>query len=168
VISVAAVDLDSHRAPYSNFNARVDIAAPGGDTSVDRNGDGYADGVLSTLVDDTANPDEFVYVFYQGTSMASPHVAGVAALVLAANPALTPDQVETTLTSTATDLGAAGRDNQFGHGPRQRVRGRDRGGGRAARRSRCSASRPSPLALNPGLDTAVRAGVRTWAVTCST
>ena len=154
VISVAAVDLDSHRAPYSNFNARVDIAAPGGDTSVDRNGDGYADGVLSTLVDDTANPDEFVYVFYQGTSMASPHVAGVAALVLAANPALTPDQVETTLTSTATDLGAAGRDDQFGHGLVNAFAAVTAAAGAGSTEPVLGLSTLA-LALNPGLDTAV-------------
>lgn len=116
VLSVSAVDVNSSRAPYSNFNAMVDLAAPGGDTSADVNGDGYADGVLSTLVDDSTNPDSFIYAFYQGTSMASPHVAGVAALVLAANPLLTPAQVEGVLLSTATDLGAVGRDDLYGFG----------------------------------------------------
>jgi subtilisin family serine protease len=110
--------------------------------------------VLSTLVDDTANPDEFVYVFYQGTSMASPHVAGVAALVLAANPALTPDQVETTLTSTATDLGAAGRDNQFGHGLVNAFAAVTAAAGAGSTEPVLGLSTLA-LALNPGLDTAV-------------
>jgi subtilisin family serine protease len=56
------------------------------------------------------------YGFYDGTSMASPHVAGVAALVLSANPDLTSQQVREILASTAEDLGAAGRDNLYGWG----------------------------------------------------
>ncbi len=95
----------------------VDVAAPGGDTAVDRNGDGYADGVLSTSEDDSRGAPS-IYVFYQGTSMASPHVAGVAALMRAVNPALTPALFDTLLASGAltTDLGTAGRDDIFGHG----------------------------------------------------
>ncbi|QDV06534.1 Extracellular basic protease precursor [Planctomycetes bacterium Poly30] len=117
VISVAAVDYDQRRAPYSNFHPTVDIAAPGGDVSADRNGDGYADGVLSTKPDDSVTPTNFEnYSFYQGTSMAAPHVAGVAALMLALDPTLTPAELTTILTSTATDLGAAGRDNLYGEG----------------------------------------------------
>ncbi|MFN0243077.1 MAG: S8 family peptidase [Planctomycetota bacterium] len=114
VISVSAVDFNAARAPYSNFNANVDIAAPGGDTSVDLNNDGYADGVLSTLLDDTSSTP--AYVFYQGTSMACPHAAGVAALMLAVDPLLTPAEIETILTTTAADLGPTGRDNEFGFG----------------------------------------------------
>ncbi|MCK6445064.1 MAG: S8 family peptidase [Planctomycetes bacterium] len=114
VISVAAVDLNAAKAPYSNHNSTVDIAAPGGDTGVDLNGDGYADGVLSTLLDDTGT--SFVYAFYQGTSMACPHAAGLAALMRAVDPNLTPAEIETILTTTATDLGAPGRDNNFGWG----------------------------------------------------
>jgi serine protease len=53
---------------------------------------------------------------YSGTSMATPHVAGVAALVFGKNPSSTPAQVESTLKSTATDLGAAGYDTTFGYG----------------------------------------------------
>lgn len=116
VISVAAVDFNAMRAPYSNFNNRVDLAAPGGDVSKDLNGDGYGDGVLSTLMDDSTTPIQPIYAFYQGTSMACPHAAGVAALMLALTPALTPAQVESFLTSTATDLGAVGRDDVYGHG----------------------------------------------------
>ncbi len=115
VVSVMAVDRNAAKAPYSNFGSTIDLAAPGGDVSVDLDGDGYPDGVLSTLV---TQPPEFapIYVFLQGTSMACPHVAGIAALMFAVNPDLTPAQVETILKSTTIDLGAPGKDNIFGHG----------------------------------------------------
>lgn len=114
VISVSAVDINTTKAPYSNFNATVDLCAPGGDTSVDLNNDVYADGVLSTLVNErTGGP---VYQFYQGTSMACPHAAGVAALMRSQNTALTPAQIESFMKSTAVDLGAAGQDPIFGRG----------------------------------------------------
>lgn len=114
VVSVSAVDINSVKAPYSNFNATVDLCAPGGDTSVDLNHDTYPDGVLSTLVNEPAhNP---IYAFYQGTSMASPHAAGVAALMVSQNNTLSPAQIETILKNTAVDLGAAGQDPIYGKG----------------------------------------------------
>ena len=118
VVSVGAVAMDKTRAPYSSFNAFVDIAAPGGDTSRDQNGDGYFDGVLSTLGNDSSSVLGFNYQFYDGTSMAAPHVAGVAALMKAVNPGLTPTQFDALLTSgqLTQDLGAPGRDDQFGYG----------------------------------------------------
>ncbi|HTF91064.1 MAG TPA: S8 family serine peptidase [Planctomycetota bacterium] len=118
VISVAAVDFNAARAPYSNHNGEVDIAAPGGDMTKDLNGDGFGDGVLSTRADDSGNPTVFTFEFLQGTSMACPHAAGVAALMKAAAlPGnLTPTQIETIMTTTATDLGTAGRDDFFGFG----------------------------------------------------
>jgi len=112
VLSVSAVDLNRRLAPYSNYGSTIDIAAPGGNTGQDLNGDGYRDGVLSTLVIDS----EYGYKFYDGTSMAAPHVAGVAALILAANPNLTVGELENILLSTATDLGQAGRDDDYGYG----------------------------------------------------
>lgn len=116
VISISAVDVGGDLAPYSNHGSTIDLAAPGGDLSVDRDGDGYPDGVLSTLYDDSESPAEPVYVFYQGTSMACPHAAGVAALLLAVDPALTPAEIETILEVTANDLGPVGRDDTYGHG----------------------------------------------------
>lgn len=114
VISISAVDINSQKAPYSNFNATVDLCAPGGDTSVDLNNDTYVDGVLSTLVNhQTGAP---VFAFYQGTSMACPHAAGIAALMRSQNGALTPAQVESLLKSTAVDLGATGQDAIYGVG----------------------------------------------------
>jgi serine protease len=98
VITVAATDYNNARAPYSNFGATVEVSAPGGDTSSDRNRDGYNDGVLSTLRNSSGN---YVYSFYQGTSMAAPHVSGVIGLMLSRNSSLTPAQVLSKLQSTA-------------------------------------------------------------------
>jgi serine protease len=121
VISVAAVDMVSERAPYSNFGRSVDVAAPGGNTAVDLNGDQFQDGVLSTIGNDKG---EMTFVFYQGTSMATPHVAGVIALMLAVNPNLTPTDIDQLISGThassarriTIDRGTPGRDDFFGHG----------------------------------------------------
>jgi serine protease len=99
VVAVAAVGRSSARAYYSNYGTGVDVAAPGGDQST-----GTANGILSTLNAGTRSPGADSYAYYQGTSMATPHVAGVAALMLARNPALMPDQVEGLLKSSARPL----------------------------------------------------------------
>lgn len=118
VISVSAVDLVNNLAPYSNFGFHIDIAAPGGDLSVDRNADGYGDGILSTLIDDSSGNQEASYSFYQGTSMAAPHVAGVAALMKALHPTLSPAEFDSALQNgvLTNDIGAPGRDDEFGFG----------------------------------------------------
>ena len=118
VISVSAVGPRRTRAPYSSFGAFVDIAAPGGDNSTDVNGDGFADGVLSTHANDASGPLEYEFRFLSGTSMAAPHVAGVIALMKSANASLTPTQIDQLLTSGAMtdDIGAAGRDDLYGWG----------------------------------------------------
>jgi serine protease len=92
VVAVAATNRNGARAPYSNYGTVVDVAAPGGDAN------GY---ILSTLNAGTQGPGADNYAGYQGTSMATPHVAGVAALMLARNGALTPDDIEAKLKSTA-------------------------------------------------------------------
>jgi len=119
VVSVSAVDFNSQIAPYSNFGPTVDISAPGGDTSVDSNNDSFFDGVLSTWANDDSNGSpQFVYAFFQGTSMATPHVAGVVALMRSVDSMLTPDEFDQLLSSGAIsdDLGANGRDDDYGHG----------------------------------------------------
>ena len=102
VITVGATDLIGERAPYSNFGSRVDVMAPGGDTSADRNGDQFADGVLSLGLDDGTG--QFNFVFLQGTSMASPHVAGVVSLMKGLRPDLTAQQAVTILRNTARPM----------------------------------------------------------------
>lgn len=96
VVTIAATDRSGNRAYYSNYGSVVDVAAPGGEINVTA-----ADGVASTLNAGTQGPGADNYVYYQGTSMATPHVAGVAALMVAVNPSITPDEVESALVSSA-------------------------------------------------------------------
>jgi serine protease len=89
VIGVSATRFDEEITFYSSWGPQVDVAAPGGDTRVDQNGDGMADGVLQNTIL-PGSPAENDYLLFNGTSMASPHVAGVAALLVAegvSNPA---------------------------------------------------------------------------------
>jgi serine protease len=118
VVSVSAVDMHKEFASYSNFGSAIDVAAPGGDTSQDSNQDGYLDGVLSASGDDSSGQIQFVYKFYQGTSMACPHMAGVVALMKAIHPALSPDDLDTLLANgvITEDLGEAGWDERYGNG----------------------------------------------------
>ncbi len=99
VITVAATNRDGNRASYSNFGSTVEISAPGG-----QGGTGSANAVLSTLNQGTTTPvpNNAFYEFYNGTSMAAPHVAGVISLMLSVNPSLTPAQVLSLIQATAT------------------------------------------------------------------
>lgn len=118
VISVSATDYVNQKAPYSNYGATIAIAAPGGNSKADLNGDGYGDGILSTAADDGSGSIKPLYRFYNGTSMAAPHVAGVLALMKAVNPQLSPDAVDTLLQngSITDDIGVQGRDDLYGYG----------------------------------------------------
>ncbi|MBK3635888.1 S8 family serine peptidase [Streptomyces sp. MBT97] len=102
VISVAATNRTGARASYSNYGSLVDISAPGGQTST-----GTANGILSTLNSGTKAPSGESYAYYQGTSMATPHIAGLVALVKSANPALTPAQIEAAVKANARALPGA-------------------------------------------------------------
>lgn len=107
VIGVAAIDSTGEKAPYSNFGAGVDIAAPGGDTTK-----GDAGGILQETISidpDTRRPG-FAFKAYQGTSMASPHVAGVAALIRASG-VEEPDLVTKVLQESARQV----KDDPMNH-----------------------------------------------------
>lgn len=95
VVSVAATDRNDRRASFSNANADVEVAAPGVD-------------VVSTV--------RGGYAAFSGTSMATPHAAGVAALIWGESPQLTAQAVRARLDAAVDDLGPAGRDESFGFG----------------------------------------------------
>ncbi|HZN41568.1 MAG TPA: S8 family serine peptidase [Planctomycetota bacterium] len=114
-IAVGATRFDGTKPRYGSYGPGLDVVAPGGDTSVDQNHDGYADGILQQTFA-SGSPASFGYYFFQGTSMATPHVAAIAALVWQVHPTWTAAQVRARIESTATDLGAAGYDQTFGNG----------------------------------------------------
>ncbi|HET7489532.1 MAG TPA: S8 family serine peptidase [Acidimicrobiales bacterium] len=110
VIAVGAVRRDRTPAPYANYGDALDLVAPGGDTAADpKNGGIRQQSFVGT-------PDGFCYCQVDGTSAAAPHVAGVAALLVASGLARTPDQVRHALESSALDLGPPGWDPIYGHG----------------------------------------------------
>ncbi len=104
VVSVAALETGTgNRASFSQFNDRVDLAAPG-------------TGVLGPVAPPAAGGAPNAYAYYSGTSMASPHVAGVAALIRTHHPGWSASRVRGALYGTATDLTAPGRDDETGFG----------------------------------------------------
>ncbi|MEZ4319074.1 MAG: S8 family peptidase [Myxococcota bacterium] len=111
VIAVGAVGADGSVASYSNGGAGLDVVAPGGEMAVDTNGDGYGDGILQETLDGQGGTS---YQFFQGTSMATPHISGIAAMLLDAG--ARPEEVKGLLATTAIDLGSAGWDTWSGWG----------------------------------------------------
>lgn len=105
VIAVSSLSTPTGLSSFSSTGPKVELAAPGGS-------------ILSTLPIASASLISATpgNGYLSGTSMAQPHAAGVACLILSKNPSLTNQQVRDILASTADDIGAAGRDNQFGFG----------------------------------------------------
>jgi serine protease len=135
MVAVSAIGRDRVRARYSSTGSFVELAAPGGDQV--RNG--LAGGILQQTFDFDMTAtflqgpsgyraprfDVFVYEFFQGTSMAAPHVSGFAALLMQQG-ITSPAAIEAIMKRYATDLGPPGRDDEFGHGlinPRAALRG---------------------------------------------
>mmetsp|Transcript_17183 Transcript_17183/g.39696 ORF Transcript_17183/g.39696 Transcript_17183/m.39696 type:complete len:592 (+) Transcript_17183:253-2028(+) len=96
VISVGSVDWNRDSSSFSTRNSKVDVAAPG-------------DSILSTYGGNS-------YATISGTSMSCPHVSGVVALMLNANPSATPAEIFAALESTSENPDTSGRDDKFGHG----------------------------------------------------
>lgn len=113
-IAVGATRFDGNRAVYSQYGSGIDLVAPGGDVYVDQNGDGYGDGILQQTL--AGSYTSFGYYFFEGTSMATPHVAAAAALVKANKSTYTNAQVRNALQNTAKDRGSSGYDTTYGYG----------------------------------------------------
>ena len=95
-VSVGSVTSSKVRSYFSQYNDEVDLVGPGSSVYSTTPGDNYA--------------------YYSGTSMATPHVVGVAALVWSHFPTLTAAAVRSALIASAEDLGPNGRDDEYGHG----------------------------------------------------
>lgn len=100
VVAVSATQFDRDTTFYSNYGRYIDIAAPGGNTQLDQNDDGRPDGVMQETLT-RENPAAHEFALYMGTSMASPHVAGVAALIHQQG-VTHPDRVEEVLQASST------------------------------------------------------------------
>lgn len=120
-INVASTGPNDERSAFSNKGSTIDIAAPGGNPPLSSSSCNMnaSDCILSTWASVGRCPPSGSYAEYcplAGTSMAAPHVSGLAALLIAAKPGITRAQVISAITSTADDLGTPGKDTSFGHG----------------------------------------------------
>ncbi|GEM_PF-226225 len=113
-VSVAATNWQGSRSFYSNWGKKLDISAPGGDMRDDKNGDGHPDGVLQNTIK-IQDPEHHDFLWFQGTSMAAPHAAGVAALVVSQG-ITNPAEVERILKETAVHPDGVRWDKNYGAG----------------------------------------------------
>ena len=96
VVSVGSISENNCVSYFSNYNDKVTVVAPG-------------ENILATSLNNT-------YENHSGTSFSAPIVSGIAAVLLGENPTNTPEQIKTSLESSATDLGDIGRDDFYGSG----------------------------------------------------
>jgi serine protease len=114
VLAVGATRYDETRSYYSNYGPNLDVVAPGGDVTVDQNGDGYGDGILQNTFN--GNVKEFSYWFAQGTSFSAPHASALAAMLVSKGLRDNPGVVFDVIRFSARDVGQTGRDNTYGYG----------------------------------------------------
>ncbi|MBU0975971.1 S8 family serine peptidase [Patescibacteria group bacterium] len=114
VITVSATEENDQRAAYSNWGNAIDVSAPGGSNQPDFN--------ILSIKGKTIDPAMSLlvvnekYLRLSGTSMATPHVSALAAMILSKSPSLTNDQVREKIIASVDDLGDAGKDIYFGYG----------------------------------------------------
>ncbi len=106
-IAVGATDINDQIADFSNFGPELEISAPGVDITSTTPTYKVGNGIFAPALN---------YDTWSGTSMATPHVSGVAALVFSADPSLTNVDVRSILQNSAEDLGAPGKDDYYGYG----------------------------------------------------
>ncbi|MFE6458173.1 S8 family serine peptidase [Streptomyces cinereoruber] len=108
VITVASTSREGNRSYYSNYGTVVDVSAPGGETRRATDTPGTVttpeNGILSTLNSGSTTQSTENYKPYQGTSMAAPHIAGLAALLKSAKSTLTPADIESAIKANARPL----------------------------------------------------------------
>jgi thermitase len=146
-IAVSGVDMSNGDSDFSNYGTWVDVAAPGGEGPPPSAGGGCgtdADDILSTYTNVSG------YAGLCGTSMASPFVAGVAGLL--ASQGRNASEIRSRLESTATDLGAPGKDELFGFGMVNAQAAISGGGGGTCENN----SVPAISRLNPGPGAKIR------------
>ncbi len=116
VLAVSATNVNGERAGYSNFGSYIDVAAPGGEMAALHDPGGIYSTLPSYYFELAGSGYDYNYDYLQGTSMACPHVSGLAALIWGLNPGLRVDQVEYLIAATAWDIGAPGWDQYYGYG----------------------------------------------------
>ncbi len=109
-VAVGATNRQIRRASYSNYGSGLDLVAPGGEAA-------SGEGIIQNTYVIQGNPRSgFGFIEMAGTSMATAHVSGVAALIKSKNPSWDPDKIKFALISSCRDLGAKGWDREYGYG----------------------------------------------------